>query len=258
MACSPRYSLEGRIACVTGGGKGIGRAVAERFAKEGAHVCIMDRDSLVIEEAVTAIQSQGGAASGHHLDVKDQKKVEEVFQTVEERYGGVSILVNNAGITKDQLLFRMSQEEWASVIGVHLNGAFHCTQAAQKQMVKIGYGRIVTISSVSALGNKGQVNYATAKAGLQGFVKSVALELGPFGITSNAVAPGFIESDMTKATARRLGKPFADFVEEKTKVIPVGRSGKPEDVAGAALFFAGEESSFISGQVLYVAGGPKA
>ena len=151
----------------------------------------------------------------------------------------------------------MSDDDWQHVIDVHLNGAFLCSRAAQKVMVSQGYGRIINLSSTSALGNRGQTNYAAAKAGLQGFTKTLAIELGKFGITCNAVAPGFIETDMTRATAERMGVPFEQFVEDAASSIPVGRTGKPEDVAAAILFFASEEAGFVSGQVLYVAGGPK-
>ena len=151
----------------------------------------------------------------------------------------------------------MTDEDWQTVMDVHLKGAFYCSRAAQKVMVEQKYGRIINISSTSALGNRGQANYSAAKAGLQGFTKTLAIELGKFGITVNAVAPGFIETEMTRATAARIGLDFGQFVEEVKKQIPVGRIGQPEDIAAALLFFASEEASFVNGQVLYVAGGPK-
>src|SRR5690606_3651161 len=157
----------------------------------------------------------------------------------------------------DNMLFKMSDEDWMTVMDVHLKGAFYASRAAQHYMTKNSYGRIINISSTSALGNRGQSNYAAAKAGLQGFTKTLAIELGKFGITANAVAPGFIETDMTKATAERIGIPFDELVKASVASIPVGRSGKPEDIANAVAFFADERSSFVSGQVLYVAGGPK-
>ena len=151
----------------------------------------------------------------------------------------------------------MTDDDWNSVMTVHLNGAFYCCQEAQKYMVKQNYGRIINISSTSALGNRGQANYSTAKAGIQGLTKTLAIELGKFGITVNSVAPGFIETDMTKATAERMGINFEELVKSSISKIPAGRSGKPEDVANAVAYFASEESSFVNGQVIYVAGGPK-
>jgi 3-oxoacyl-[acyl-carrier protein] reductase len=169
----------------------------------------------------------------------------------------LDILVNNAGVTRDSLVYKMSDEDWRTVLNVHLTGTFFCSRAAQRHMVEGGYGRIVNVSSTSALGNRGQANYSAAKAGLQGFTKTLAIELGRYGITVNAVAPGFIETEMTRETASRLGFDFDEFVAERVKSIPVGRSGRPEDVAAAILYFASEEAAFVSGQVLYVAGGPR-
>jgi len=244
------------VALVTGAAQGIGKAIARRFSEEGARVCVADLDGGAAEKAAASLP---GEAHGAALDVSDRERVDRVVAETAERYGGLDILVNNAGVTRDNLLFKMTDEDWFSVIDVHLAGAFYCSRAAQKHMVDGGYGRIVNISSTSALGNRGQANYSTAKAGLQGFTKTLAAELGRFGITANAVAPGFIETEMTRTTAARLGfDDFDEFVELREKEIPVGRSGKPEDVAAAALFFASEEASFISGQILYAAGGPKA
>jgi 3-oxoacyl-[acyl-carrier protein] reductase len=167
------------------------------------------------------------------------------------------VLVNNAGILRDNLLFKMTVDDWDSVLDVHLRGAFLLTRAAQAHMVQAKWGRVVNLSSTSALGNRGQVNYAAAKAGLQGFTKTLALELGKFGVTANAIAPGFIETDMTQATAARLGMDFEDWKAAASRDIPVGRIGQPADIAAAASFFCSEEAGFVSGQVLYVAGGPK-
>ena len=248
--------LDERTALVTGGARGIGRAIARRFTEEGARVCVADLDGDAASETAAGLP---GEAFGVALDVSDREAVDRVVGEVAGRFGGLEILVNNAGVTRDNLLFKMTDEEWASVIDVHLAGAFYCSRAAQRHMVDAGYGRIVNISSTSALGNRGQANYSTAKAGIQGFTKTLAAELGRFGITANAVAPGFIETEMTRATAARMGfDDFEEFVDLRAKDIPVGRSGKPEDVAAATLFFASEEASFISGQVLYAAGGPKA
>lgn len=219
-------------------------------------MCVADLDGDAASDTASGL---AGESYGASLDVSDRESVDRVVGEAAEHHGRLDILVNNAGVTRDNLLFRMTDEEWASVMDVHLAGAFYCCRAAQRHMVDGGYGRIVNISSTSALGNRGQANYSTAKAGLQGFTKTLAAELGRFGITANAVAPGFIETEMTRTTAARLGfDDFEEFAELRAKEIPVGRGGKPEDVAAAALFFASEEASFINGQILYAAGGPKA
>jgi 3-oxoacyl-[acyl-carrier protein] reductase len=168
------------------------------------------------------------------------------------------VLVNNAGITRDSLLFKMADADWDAVMGVHLRGAFLMTRAVQKHMVDAGWGRIVNLSSTSALGNRGQANYSTAKAGLQGFTKTLAIELGRFGVTANCIAPGFIASDMTRATAERIGVPWEQYVQDRAKAIPVQRAGQVDDIAQAVSFFVDRRSGFVSGQVLYVAGGPRA
>ena len=191
------------------------------------------------------------------MDVTSRTEVEGVVSKAVERYGRLDILVNNAGVTRDDLSHKMTDEDWRTVLNVHLTGAFFCSRAAQRHMVEKGYGRIVNVSSTSALGNRGQANYSAAKAGVEGFTKTLAIELGRYGVTANAVAPGFIETEMTRETAARLGLDFEEFVEEMVEEIPVGRGGWPEDVAAAILYFASEEASFVSGQVLYVAGGPR-
>lgn len=249
--------LDGRVALVTGASKGIGRATAERFAREGAKVCLMDIDEEGVEAAGRALREEGHDALALCGDVVIQDDVEHAVQSVVDEYGRLDILVNNAGVLRDNLLFRMSLEDWEMVMNVHLRGTFLCSRAAQKHMVEQKYGRILALSSTSALGNRGQANYATAKAGLQGFIKTLAIELGPFGITANAVAPGFIETDMTRATAERVGVPFDDFMKARAEDTPVRRVGQPEDIASALLYFASEEAGFVSGQVLYVAGGPR-
>lgn len=250
--------LKGRVAMITGAGRGIGFAAARRFAREGAQVCLTDIDEEGIRRAEESLRGEGLEVFGLRVDVTDRAQVESAVEEIVRRCGRLDILVNNAGVIRDNLLFKMTDEDWQTVMDVHLKGAFYCSRAAQKVMVEQKYGRIINISSTSALGNWGQANYSAAKAGLQGFTKTLAIELGKFGITVNAVAPGFIETEMTRATAERIGISFEQFVEEVKKQIPVGRIGQPEDVAAALLFFASEEASYVNGQVLYVAGGPKA
>jgi 3-oxoacyl-[acyl-carrier protein] reductase len=249
--------LEGRVALVTGAGRGIGRATATRFAREGARVCLADVEPNGTAEAAGSLVDSGMDAFATRMDVTSRTEVENAVERTVERYGRLDILVNNAGVTRDNLFHKMADEEWRTVLNVHLTGAFLCSRAAQKHMVEQGYGRIVNVSSTSALGNRGQANYSAAKAGLLGFTKTLAIELGRYGVTVNAAAPGFIETEMTRETASRLGLDFEEFVEEMVKDIPVGRSGWPEDVAAAILYLASEEAAFVSGQVLYVAGGPR-
>ncbi|QIN79814.1 SDR family oxidoreductase [Rubrobacter marinus] len=247
--------LDGRVAFVTGASRGIGLATARRFAEEGASVRLTDVQGA--EEAARALKAEGLEVSGSRVDVTSREEVEAAVGETAETYGRLDILVNNAGVTRDNLLFKMTDDDWRTVMEVHLMGAFLCSQAAQRHMVEGGYGRIVNVSSTSALGNRGQANYAAAKAGIQGFTKTLAIELGRFGITVNAVAPGFVETEMTRAVAAKMGVEFEDFVADRAKLIPVGRSGKPEDIAASILFFASEEAGFVSGQVLYAAGGPR-
>ena len=249
--------FEGRTAFVTGGSRGIGKAIAEQFAKEGANVAIIDVSEQALSEVTAQFTDAGYAFYTKLASVTNREEIGQAMQEAYEKFGSIDILVNNAGVIRDNLLFKMTDDDWDSVMDVHVKGAFYASQAAQAYMIKQNYGRIINLSSTSALGNRGQANYSTAKAGLQGLTKTLAIELGKFGITVNAVAPGFIETDMTKATAERIGISFEQLVEASVKAIPVARSGKPEDIANAVLFFADERSSFVSGQVLYVAGGPK-
>ena len=249
--------LEGRVALVTGAGRGIGRATATRFAREGARVCLADVEPDGLAEAAASLVDGGMDAFATRMDVTSRTDVEDAVGKTVERYGRLDILVNNAGVTRDNLSHKMTDEDWRMVLNVHLTGTFFCSRAAQRHMVERGYGRIVNVSSTSALGNRGQANYSAAKAGVVGLTKTLAIELGRYGITANAVAPGFIETEMTRETAARLGLDFEEFVEEMVKEIPVGRGGWPEDVAAAVLYLASEEAAFVSGQVLYVAGGPR-
>lgn len=249
--------FKNRTAIVTGGSRGIGRAIVEQFAGEGANVAIIDVNEEALVEAENYLKELGYDVYTKVASVTERDEVESAMEEIHEKFGSIDILVNNAGVIRDNLLFKMTYEDWDTVMDVHLKGAFYASRAAQAYMTKNNYGRIINISSTSALGNRGQSNYATAKAGLQGLTKTLAIELGKFGITANAVAPGFIETDMTKATAERIGISFEQLVEASVSNIPVGRSGKPADIANAIQFFADEKSSFVSGQVIYVAGGPK-
>jgi len=244
-------------AIVTGAARGIGRAVAQRLAVDGFAVAVMDLDEVQCKPVVEQIEAAGGRAVAIGVDVSEEAAVELGVRRVVEELGAPSVLVNNAGITRDNLLFKMTVDEWDSVLGVHLRGSFLMSRAVQGYMTKGGWGRIVNLSSVSALGNRGQSNYAAAKAGLQGFTKTLAIELGKFGVTVNAVAPGFIVTEMTAATAERIGISFEEFQRTSAAEIPVARVGVPEDIAHAVSFFVSEAAGFVSGQVLYVAGGPK-
>jgi 3-oxoacyl-[acyl-carrier protein] reductase len=250
-------SLTGRVALITGGSRGIGKATAERFAREGAQVCIMDIDSAAVEAAGTELSEAGHEVLAVAGDVSEPADVERVVAETASRFGRIDILVNNAGVIRDNLIHKMTVDDWDLVMRVHLRGSFLASRAVQKYMVDQGYGRILMVSSTSALGNRGQANYAAAKAGLQGLTKTLAIELGRFGITVNAVAPGFIVTDMTRSTAERMGVSFEEFMEARAKDTPVRRVGQPQDIAAALLFFASEEAGFVTGQVLYVAGGPR-
>jgi 3-oxoacyl-[acyl-carrier protein] reductase len=247
-----------RTAIVTGAARGIGAATAKRLASDGHAVAVLDLDEASCANTVTAIEDAGGRAIAVGADVADAAAVQSAVDRIAAELGAPTILVNNAGIIRDNLLFKMTEDDWDAVLTVHLRGAFLMCRAVQKHQVDAGWGRVVNLSSTSALGNRGQANYAAAKAGMQGFTKTLALELGRYGVTANAIAPGFIVTDMTRATAERIGVGFDDFVAHAAKEIPVGRAGEPDDIAAAASFFCSEEAGFVSGQVLYVAGGPRA
>nr|MDQ6937761.1 SDR family oxidoreductase [Actinomycetota bacterium] len=216
---------------------------------------VADIDAAAAEATASSIAAAGGRAIGIGCDVTDRRQVQEAVERTAGEFGGLHILVNNAGVLRDNLLFKMSDDDWSTVMDVHLRGAFLASQLAQKHMVESRYGRIVSMSSTSALGNRGQANYATAKAGLQGFTKTLAIELGPFGITANAIAPGFIETAMTAATAARIGTTIEQMRRRVEAEVPVRRGGRPDDIAEAVAFFAAEEAGYITGQVLYVDGG---
>ncbi|SOD74280.1 3-oxoacyl-[acyl-carrier protein] reductase [Jatrophihabitans sp. GAS493] len=244
-----------RVALVTGAAQGIGAEVARRLAAGGAKVAVLDLDLGAAEAVAAEIVAAGGSALGVAADVSKRDQVQAAVDAVVEKFGALHIVVNNAGVLRDNLLFKMTDDDWTLVMEVHLRGAFLVSQIAQKHMVAAKYGRIINLSSTSALGNRGQANYATAKAGLQGFTKTLAIELGPFGITANAVAPGFIETAMTAATAERVGGTIEQMREAVASTVPVRRGGLPADVANTVAFYAGEEAGYVTGQVIYVDGG---
>ena len=244
-----------RTAIVTGAARGIGAAVATRLAADGFQVAVLDLEEAAGEPVAESIRASGVRAISLGADVADEASVDAAVQRCVEELGPPVVLVNNAGIIRDDLLFRMSSGDWDAVVGVHLRGAFLMTRACQRHMTDARWGRIVSMSSISAHGNRGQANYAAAKAGLEGFTRSVALELGPFGITANAIGPGYIETDMIRQTAERLGEPYDDFVARIAAGVPVRRMGQPEDIASAVSFFARDDAGFVTGQTLYVSGG---
>jgi 3-oxoacyl-[acyl-carrier protein] reductase len=247
-----------RVAIVTGAARGIGAATARRLAADGFAVAVIDLKEDDARDTVTAIGSAGGRALAVGADVGDAAEVEAAVERIATELGPPVVLVNNAGVTRDNLLFRMSDDDWDMVMHVHLRGSFLMSRATQKYMTEGGWGRIVNLSSTSALGNRGQANYATAKAGLQGFTKTLAIELGRFGVTVNAIAPGFIVTEMTRATAARIGQEWEPYVQARAAAIPVNRAGQPEDIAHTVSFLVSEGAGFVSGQVIYVAGGPRA
>lgn len=241
--------FQGQTVIVTGASRGIGKEIALQFAQEGATVACIATSATNAEPTVSAITEAGGKAQAYGLDISDSAAVKSVFEAIESDHGAPSVLVNNAGVTKDTLLMRMSDEDWDKVVSVNLKGAFLCTRAVIRSMMKARYGRIVNLTSVIGLhGQAGQANYSASKAGLLGLTMSTAKELGSRGVTCNAVAPGFIETDMTH-----------DLPEEfRKKVVtdcPVGRLGTPADIAAAVLFLASQEAAFITGQCLTVDGG---
>ncbi|SKB06156.1 3-oxoacyl-ACP reductase FabG [Aeromicrobium choanae] len=248
-------TFQDRVALVTGAAQGLGAQVAKELAEQGAKVAVLDLDESRTAAVVEEIRRNGGEAIGVGADVGVSEQAEAAVARAVEAFGGLHVLVNNAGITRDNLLFKMTDDDWDSVMHVHLRGTFAMTRAAQRSMVEQRYGRIVNLSSTAALGNRGQANYSAAKMGLQGFTRTVALELGPMGITANCVAPGYIDTEMTRAVAERMGVSLEERVAEYAARMPLRRVGQPGDIANAVLFFASERSSFVTGQVLYVDGG---
>jgi 3-oxoacyl-[acyl-carrier protein] reductase len=246
------------VAIVTGAARGIGAATARRLAADGMAVAVLDLVEEGCADTVAAIEAAGGRAIGVGADVSDADRVAAAVARVADELGPPTVLVNNAGVLRDNLLFKMTEDDWDTVMNVHLRGAFLMSRAAQAYMTQAQYGRIVNLSSTSALGNRGQANYSTAKAGIQGLTKTLAIELGKFNITVNAVAPGFIVTDMTAATAARVGVDFEEFQKMAAEQIPVRRVGRPEDIAHAISFLVSDGAGFVSGQVMYIAGGPRA
>jgi 3-oxoacyl-[acyl-carrier protein] reductase len=245
--------FEGKVALVTGGGRGIGAATAQLLHSEGASVAVCDMDEGPAREVADPLGERALAVA---CDVTQRDQVEAAVKAAEEKFGRLDILVACAGITRDNLLFKMSDEDWDGVIDTHLKGSFLAARAAQAVMVQQRYGKIVLLSSTSALGNRGQTNYSTAKAGLQGMARTLSIELGPFGINVNAVAPGFVETRMTEATAARMGVEWEEFKKAAAERTPVRRIGQPLDIANVIAFLCSDESSFVSGQTIYARGGP--
>jgi 3-oxoacyl-[acyl-carrier protein] reductase len=242
--------FEGKTALVTGGAKGIGAATAERLASEGAHVVVADFDEAAAKETAERI---GGRAV--RCDVTSRADVEAAVAAAVES-GRLDVLVTSAGIIRDNLIHKLTDDDWDAVIATHLRGTFLAAQAAQAHMTQQKSGAMVLISSASALGNRGQANYSAAKAGIQGLTKTLAIELGRFGVRVNCVAPGFIVTAMTAQTAERVGMSFEDFQAAGAAQTPLGRVGQPEDVAGPIAFLCSDDASYVSGQVIYVRGGP--
>jgi 3-oxoacyl-[acyl-carrier protein] reductase len=245
--------LDGKVAVVTGGAQGIGAATVRRLSEQGAQVVALDLDESRAQEALGGLPTDSLAVG---CDITDRAQVKDGIDRVVERFGRLDILVNNAGITRDNLFFKMSDDDWHLVLATHLTGSFHVTQTAQEHMVRNKWGRIVFLSSRSALGNRGQANYAVAKAGLQGLTRTLAIELGPFGITVNAVAPGFVETAMTRAIVEKTGGSYEDLVAAATERSAVKRVGQPEDIAAVVAFLASPDAGFVTGQTVYATGGP--
>ena len=247
----------GQTVLVTGAGHGIGAATAMRFAAEGAALVVSDIDAEACSAVAERIRTTSGVAVAQACDVTQRESVESLVQRAVSDFGGLDVLVTCAGVIRDNLIFKMSDDDWSLVIDTHLRGTFHCAQAAQRAMVPRRRGKMVFLSSVSALGNRGQVNYSAAKAGIQGMTATLAIELGPFGINVNAVAPGFIETRMTEAVAARLGIDYAELKRAAAERAPLRRTGTPDDVAAVISFLCTQDASFITGQTITVNGGPR-
>ncbi len=240
-----------RVALITGAGRGISAATAQLLAADGAKVAVSDLDEGPAREIAGPI---GGIAIA--CDVSDRGQVETMVARTVKEFGRLDLLVTCAGIIRDNLLHKMTDEDWDAVIDTHLKGTFLCARAAQRHMVEQKYGKMVFLSSTSALGNRGQANYSAAKAGLQGMARTLAIELGAYNVNVNTVAPGFVETRMTRATAERMGVDYEAFKLGAASQIPLRRVGQPEDIASVIAFLCSDESSFVSGQTIYVRGGP--
>ncbi len=247
----------GRVAIVSGGAQGIGAATVRRLAGEGAVVAVLDRNAAGAADIAAGIVGDGGEAFGLGCDVSSADSVAAAVEDVAGRHGRIDVLVNNAGVTRDNLLFKMDEQDWTTVLQVNLTSVFLMCRAAQKHMVAARYGRIVNLSSRSALGNRGQANYAAAKAGIQGLTATLAIELGPFNVTVNAVAPGYVATPMTAATAERVGVSAEEHQREVAARTPLRRVAQPEEIAAVIAFLASDDASYVSGQTLYVNGGAR-
>jgi 3-oxoacyl-[acyl-carrier protein] reductase len=248
--------FDDQVALVTGAGRGIGAATARRLACEGAAVVVSDVDVMPAQQVVDEIRARGGRARAIACDVTERPSVEAMFREAASEFGTVDILVACAGILRDNLVHKMTDDDWDSVIDTHLKGTYLAAQAAQHDMVEQRRGKMVFTSSTSALGNRGQTNYSAAKAGLQGMARTLAIELGRFNINVNAVAPGFVDTRMARSTAERIGVDYETFMADTAADIPLGRIGTPEDVAAVITFLASDDARYVSGQTLYVRGGP--
>ncbi|MBA2376506.1 MAG: SDR family oxidoreductase [Actinomycetota bacterium] len=248
--------LSGRIAAVTGAARGIGAAEAIRLAQDGANVAVLDLSAEACQETVEAIEATGAEALAVACDVSSSQQVEAAFDEIANKFGRIDILVNNAGLLRDNLSFKMSEEDWDMVLDVHLKGSFLCSKAVQKYMVEQEYGKIIMTSSIVALGNRGQANYSAAKGALQSLARTLAVELGRFNVNVNAVAPGWVETEMTKEAAERAGMSMDEMKDRFAKNIPLKRFGRVEDISNVVSFLVSDEASYISGETIYVAGGP--
>ena len=252
----PDGRLTGRVALVTGGARGIGAATALRLARDGAAVVVADLDLEPAQESAAAVEAAGGTARAVACDVTRRDHVEAAVRACVDELGGIDVLVTCAGLIRDNHVHRMTDEDWDLVVDTHLKGTFLCAQAAQAAMVERGGGAMVFLSSSSARGNRGQVNYSAAKAGIEAIARTLAIELGRFGIRVNTVAPGFIETRMTRAIAERIGADYEDVKGAAAKAVALGRVGQPEEIASAIAFIASDDASYVTGQTLSVRGSP--